>query len=310
MKKAPLLYIQSLIVIVFAAQVDITSAESKQIIGLLKSGQIELGETIPAISRKYDVGYDEVLDANPNLNISTIVHGDVLVIPSKHMLLARPNKDIVVNLPEKRLYHYNLGSNDVVTYPVGVGEIGWATPMGAMTIIGKRKNPTWYVPASVREKNSKEGIALPKAVAPGSDNPLGNRAMRLSSPSYLIHGTNDPAGVGQRSTAGCISLYPEDIVKLYKNTPIDTVVTIVDEDLKWYVDSKKLCVEAHNPLRSLADEAKSLEKQDKRMVQRAKFMYLASKYDIAKQDQKYWKSIQDDLLGVPQCVLLEKGSVL
>ena len=25
--------------------------------------------------------------------------------------------------------------------------------------------------------------------------------MRLSAPSYLIHGTNDPVGIGKRSTA-------------------------------------------------------------------------------------------------------------
>ncbi|MBT4803852.1 MAG: L,D-transpeptidase family protein [Legionellales bacterium] len=310
MKKYILLYLHSLISVAFAVQVDITGAESNKIIGLLKSGQVEIGETISAISRRYNVGYDEVIDANPNLNLATMVSGDVLVIPSKHMVLARPHKGIVVNLPEKRMYHYKKGLKEITTYPVGVGEIGWDTPMGAMTIIGKRKNPTWYVPNSVWEKNSKQGITLPKVVAPGLDNPLGSRAMRLSSPSYLIHGTNEPEGVGQRSTAGCISLYPEDIVKLYKNTPIDTLVTVVDEDLKWYVSSEKICVEVHNPLKILGEQGKGLKNDDRRKMQRAKFMYLASKYSIVKKDQNYWKSIQEDLLGVPQCVLLEKGSVL
>ena len=35
--------------------------------------------------------------------------------------------------------------------------------------------------------------------------------MNLGWPSYLIHGTNKPAGVGMRSSHGCIRLYPEDI---------------------------------------------------------------------------------------------------
>ena len=46
---------------------------------------------------------------------------------------------------------------------------------------------------------------------PGPDNPLGNRAFYLTWPGYLIHGTNKPAGVGLRSSHGCIRLFPEDI---------------------------------------------------------------------------------------------------
>ena len=37
----------------------------------------------------------------------------------------------------------------------------------------------------------------------------------LGWPSYLIHGTNKPYGVGLRSSHGCIRLYPEDVEKLF-----------------------------------------------------------------------------------------------
>ena len=32
----------------------------------------------------------------------------------------------------------------------------------------------------------------------------------------MIHGTNKPAGVGLRSSHGCIRLYPEDIAQLFE----------------------------------------------------------------------------------------------
>jgi L,D-transpeptidase ErfK/SrfK len=58
---------------------------------------------------------------------------------------------------------------------------------------------------------------------------LGEYALYLSTPSYLIHGTNKPASIGLRATNGCIRLYPEDIKRLYENTPVKTPVTIVNQ---------------------------------------------------------------------------------
>jgi L,D-transpeptidase ErfK/SrfK len=45
----------------------------------------------------------------------------------------------------------------------------------------------------------------------------------------LIHGTNKPASIGLRATNGCIRLYPEDVKKLYENTPMKTPVCIVNQ---------------------------------------------------------------------------------
>lgn len=289
-----------------ASSVDVQNGHALSILGKLQAGQIRAGETLAALARRYHVGYDEVVAANPHIDIHHIQVGDTLVIPSKHLLLTKPREGIVVNLPERRLYHYNK-KQQVSTYPVGVGEIGWSTPLGVMTIIGKRKNPTWYVPNSVWLKNAEEGVTLPRVVQPGPENPLGSRAMRLSQPSYLIHGTNEPSGIGKRSTAGCISLYPEDVVHLYNKTPVDTKVTVIDEDIKWAVIDHKLCIEVHEPLQHAGDGVK--ERAAKRAVQRKKLMTLASNYTIGAGDIAYWNHIQHEALGVPQCVWLEnKGA--
>jgi L,D-transpeptidase ErfK/SrfK len=239
-----LLFIAAIVV----ANADIVAGKASSIIGTIKSIQIKDDVTLFQVARDNDVGIDELLDANPHIDKYSILNGDVVIIPSSHLVLTKPKKGIVVNLPERRLYFLQEKGSNVSSYPVGIGQVGWNTPLGKMTIIGKRKNPYWYVPESVLEKHQKDGVTLPNVVPPGPDNPLGPRAMRLSSPTYLIHGTNDPEGIGARSTAGCISMYPEDVVSLYKKTSIKTVVSIINEDLKWYVTGDKLCVELHNPL--------------------------------------------------------------
>ena len=280
------------------SQEDLDSGKCDALTGKLAVVQVAPGQSLEELGRQYDIGFDELLHANPNLDIDNLTDGDTLLLPKSHLILANPQQGIVVNLPERRLYYFLDKGRNVISYPVGIGEIGWATPLGEMTIIGKRKNPHWYVPKSVWEKHQKDGITLPKIVAPGPDNPLGPRAMRLSSPTYLIHGTNDPDGIGKRSTAGCISMYPEDVVSLYKKTPIKTPVKIVNEDLKWYVNNNKLCVEVHHPLISENSYVSNDEQQQK-------FAMLELDYNISQKDKVYWGKILEDQLGIPQCVNLE-----
>jgi len=50
--------------------------------------------------------------------------------------------------------------------------------------------------------------------------------------SYLIHGTNDPRGVGRHSSRGCVRLYPDDIAELYELVERGTPVRVVNEPVK------------------------------------------------------------------------------
>ena len=67
---------------------------------------------------------------------------------------------------------------------------------------------------------------------PGPDNPLGDYALYLGWPTYLIHGTNLPYGVGRRVSRGCIRMYPEGVARLYPQIPIGTKVTAVQQFVK------------------------------------------------------------------------------
>jgi L,D-transpeptidase ErfK/SrfK len=100
----------------------------------------------------------------------------------------------------------------------------------------------------VRKEHAERGDPLPSVVPPGPDNPLGKFAMTLSLPGYLIHGTNKPAGVGMRSSHGCIRLYPEDIEALFKRVGRGTAVSFVNQPVLAGWRDGQLYLEVHPPL--------------------------------------------------------------
>ena len=133
----------------------------------------------------------------------------------------------------------------MLTYPISIGRLDWETPMGMTRVVSKVRDPAWYPPQSVREEHAADGDPLPSVVAPGPDNPLGSRAMRLGLPGYLIHSTNRPAGVGMRVTHGCIRMFPEDIEFLFEQVDVRTPVRIINSPVKLGWEGDELVMEVH-----------------------------------------------------------------
>ncbi|MEO8465904.1 MAG: L,D-transpeptidase family protein [Gammaproteobacteria bacterium] len=246
----------------------------------LSAGQELVGEpqvlfaryenTFSAVGREYDLGYEEMRRANPGVDQWLPGEGTPIYLPTQSILPDSAHKGIVINVPAMRLYYFTSekpattnkspGAAEkpatdaaavtmaVTTYPIGIGAEGWATPFGEAKVTQKARNPVWYVPASVRKEHLENGDKLPSVVPAGPDNPLGAFAMTLSIPSYLIHGTNKPDGVGMRSSHGCIRLYPEDIEALFGRVPKGTPVHIVNQPLLAAWRDGQLYLEVHPPL--------------------------------------------------------------
>jgi L,D-transpeptidase ErfK/SrfK len=230
------------------------------VIGNVQTTVVEPGDTFAIIARRFDMGYTELLEANPDVDPDQPKPGTVLVIPSQYVLPNSPHEGLTVNLSEMRLFYYPKGSHEVVTFPVGVGREGEETPQGVLRVIEHIPNPTWHVPESIRKIREAEGINLPKEVLPGPENPLGKYAMRLSNRTYLIHGTNDPyGGIGRRSSSGCLRLYPEDIQVLFNSVKKGTDVYIVDEPYKLGWSEGQIYLESHIPLKQEPSKDKTDE---------------------------------------------------
>lgn len=215
--------------------------------------EAQAADTLLDVARQHGIGQEEILLANAQVDRWLPGSGAKILIPNQFILPDAPREGLVLNLPEMRLYHYLPKQPEaapvIVTFPVSVGRMDWKTPLGATRIIRKQKNPSWRPPKSVIEEAIAAGDEPPPAVVPpGPENPLGEYALRLNLPGYLIHGTNKPWGVGMRVTHGCVRLLPEHIEQLFGRVKVGTQVHIVNQPVKlgWYGET--LYIEVHPPL--------------------------------------------------------------
>ena len=216
--------------------------------GKIQTAKVRVGEDFADVAQRFGVGYYEILEANPGIDPDNPPKGKKLIIPTQYILPEELEKDsVVINLAEMRLYYLSKSGDTVYVFPVGVGRSGWGTPLGSMSIVQKIKDPAWHVPDSIYKFRELNGGKIDRVVLPGPDNPLGKYALRLSNRTYLIHGTNNPDGVGRRSTAGCISLYPNDIEQLHKLISVGSKVVIINQPYKSILSGNRLYLEAHMP---------------------------------------------------------------
>ncbi|KTD60254.1 putative ErfK/YbiS/YcfS/YnhG family protein precursor [Legionella sainthelensi] len=190
-------------------------------------------ESIDEIGKRFDVGYHELVRANPHIDPSrTIAANSRVIVPSQYILPHVPRKGIVINLAEYRLYYFPENENVVLTFPIGIGRKGWKTPLGMTKIVAKVANPKWRPTKNLRAEAEKNGDFLPEELPSGPYNPLGQYALRLGWPTFLIHGTNRRDGIGSRVSAGCIRMYPDDIELLFRSVPVGTQVRIINQPVK------------------------------------------------------------------------------
>jgi len=274
--------------------------EQDAVVGDVQTVVAKYEDSLSDLGRRYGIGYEEIVSANPTLDPWLPGAGARVLIPSRFVLPAAPRVGIVINLPEHRLYYYPKPkkgeSPQVVTYPISVGKMDWTTPLGITRIVDKRVKPSWYPPESVRLEHEKEGRPLPKIVPPGPDNPLGEHAMRLDIPggAYLIHGTNRPIAVGMPVTHGCIRMFPEDIENFFAMVPVRTPVNILHQANKAGWQGDTLYIEVHPPLEGTTDpEAQSLTNVTRLLV-------AATKDRPTKIDWSRAESIFRKATGIPE----------
>jgi L,D-transpeptidase ErfK/SrfK len=129
---------------------------------------------------------------------------------------------------------------------------------------------------------------------PGPENPLGEYALYLSKLGYLIHGTNKPASIGLKATNGCMRLYPENIKMLYRDTPVNTPVAIVNQPYLIGQRDGLLYMEVHTPLEDsgvielekMYEKLRNIEKKSARTL-----------------DWKKVKEVQAEARGIPVPIL-------
>jgi L,D-transpeptidase ErfK/SrfK len=250
------------------------------IIGNLITYQIQKGDTLLDVGRWFGVTATEISAANGKIDWWTPPVGRNIVLPDEYILPDTPHVGIILNIPEMRIYYYYpspigpvLGGGklkkagfktgsvarseahggihpDVVyTFPVGLGRFDWKTPLGAFTVRGKTKEPTWVVPQDIYEEHlERDGEAEHMIPGGDPDNPLGHYRLELTLPEYALHGTNVPWGVGMEVSHGCVRLYPEDIERLFNKVRVGTPGEFVYQPIKFGWRGDALYVQVYDDL--------------------------------------------------------------
>lgn len=247
-------------------------SKATTVVGVLRQYIVKEADTLLDIARRFDLGFYEIAALYPKMDPWLPPVGKKLLIPTSWVIPDTKFYGVVINIPEMRLYLYLKSISMVTSFPIGIGDYGSTTPLGVFTVIEKRANPAWEVPRSLQKKYGM------KIMPPGSENPLGTHCLNLSPGMYRIHGTHQPWGIGRLISHGCIRLYPEDIVVLYKLVPIGTKVEMVYEPVKIGFKRGRIFIEVHqdiygkiNDLFSYAkDKIKRLNLMDKVDINKVK----------------------------------------
>jgi L,D-transpeptidase ErfK/SrfK len=247
-------------------RVTLTPADG-EVIGYVQKTIVGKEDTLSDIARRFDVGYEEIVLANPGVDPWLPGEGREVIVPTSFVLPTAVHEGVVVNVAAMRIFYFpphKKGEPQVVyTHPIGIGKVGWKTPEGTTKIVSRQKDPVWVVPKSVRDEHAEDGETLPEKVPAGPDNPLGQYMFRLGWPSYLIHGTNKPYGVGMRSSHGCMRLYPEDIAVFFDLIPVGTKVTVVNQPYLFGWRDHTLYLQSYAVLE---DDARDWNRNRKRLL--------------------------------------------
>jgi L,D-transpeptidase ErfK/SrfK len=211
----------------FAVAREFPLAPGQAAVGDIGDYVTQYKDTLLDVARNNDLGYTQLVMANRGVDPWIPGKDKKIVLPQFYLLPEGPRRGIVLNLPEQRVFYFPPGGKTVETYPIGAGVQGWITPTGTTRIVAKKVHPGWSPPPSIR----KERPELPAYVPPGPDNPMGDLAMALGWPSYYLHGTNKPYGVGRNVSHGCIHFYPEDIERLFHEVAVGTPVRVIEEEV-------------------------------------------------------------------------------
>lgn len=174
---------------------------------LIATYTVKPGDKPILIAREFDVPYEIVLQVNGISDPKAIRRGETLKIPRGPFHARIVKSRFRLDLYLQDLY--------VRSFPVGLGA-DEGTPEGEWLVVKRQPNPTYYPPASARDKRV---IAADDPKNPLGDYWIGLEGVRgeaVGKKSYGIHGTIEPETIGRNASMGCVRMHNEDARFLFR----------------------------------------------------------------------------------------------
>jgi lipoprotein-anchoring transpeptidase ErfK/SrfK len=139
---------------------------------------------------------------------------------------------IVVDTFARRLYHVKEGGM-ATRYTIAVGREGLSF-RGTGAIGRKEKWPSWQPTANMVRTRPDLYAKFASGLPGGMENPLGARALYLHrggrDTMFRIHGSIQNEAIGRATSAGCIRLYNQDVIRLFEEIDLGTSVKVRSQD--------------------------------------------------------------------------------
>lgn len=111
--------------------------------GQIKTIPANRDETLLDVARRFGMGQDEMMLANPTVDRWLPEEGAEIILPTRYIIPQADRVGFIINLPEMRLYYFPKpikGKKPVViTHPISIGRMDWRTPLGKTSVVRKQK---------------------------------------------------------------------------------------------------------------------------------------------------------------------------
>ena len=148
---------------------------------------------------------------------------ELTVRPARASVTSASFDRVLVLRQDERVLQLFEAQESTREWPVAVGQGGSPTPTGMFTVGAKRFEPTWVNPSP-----DGWGSDMPARVGPGTDNPLGTRALNWNQQGrdtlIRFHGTPNEDSIGEAASRGCVRMFNRDVEELYDLVSSGTVI--------------------------------------------------------------------------------------
>ena len=94
---------------------------------------VKAGDSLTLLSARLGVDLAGLADLNGLAPSARLNVGQTLVIDNRHLIPDRPDLAIVINIPQRMLFH-RTGAGAIRGYPVGLGRPTWPTFIGRFRV--------------------------------------------------------------------------------------------------------------------------------------------------------------------------------
>ena len=123
------------VLMAFTTGQALAATYDKDYVGEMEMYTAEYEDTLVHLARWNNLGFVEMMAANPELDPWIPGANARVILPKQHLLPNAPREGIVINLPEMHIFYYPKDGGAPEVHSIGIGREGLNTPLGKTSVL-------------------------------------------------------------------------------------------------------------------------------------------------------------------------------